>query len=112
MRIPKKLKLKFEGSIIIVGVGVGAAEVGGDLAVAGALGACVAGVSDIVIVVVVICLFFWRTPLRLVSSSSSSWYHTTGGAVELEWGGEGSGIGDNHAKHGSEIEEIRIIRGE
>ena len=65
MRIPKKLKLKFEGSIIIVGVGVGAAEVD-DLAVGGALGACVAGVSDIVIIVVVIGLFFWRTPLRLV----------------------------------------------
>ena len=65
MRIPKKLKLKFEGSIIIVGVGVGAAEVD-DLAVGGALGACVAGVSDIVIIVVVIGIFFWRTPLRLV----------------------------------------------
>ena len=65
MRIPKKLKLKFEGNIIIVGVGVGAAEVD-DLAVGGALGACLSGVSDIVIIVVVICLFFWRTPLRLV----------------------------------------------
>ena len=59
----QKLKLKSEGSIIIVGVG--AAEVD-DLAVGGALGACVAGVSDIVIIVVVIGLFFWRTPLRLV----------------------------------------------
>ena len=58
--VQNKLKLKFEGCIIIVGVGVGAAEVD-DLAVGGTLGACVAGVSDIVIIGVVIGLFFWRT---------------------------------------------------
>ena len=71
--------------------------------------------SDIVIIVVVIGLFFWRTPLRLVFIVvvlllvQSS---ITGGAVELEWGGEGSGIGDNHAEHGSEMGEIRTNRGE